>query len=208
VRIPFKRASFGAVLLAGLLAACRGVTGYTPPSLASQTSGSPTSLSPDKVMLKCSAPGSKVPGTYIMFGAVGNVKGSTFTSNSTYSNWLKVHVVASPSPKPTPTPRHAPWYYYFGTFALKSPKKEEGCATLATTISGKPIIKGLSYNAFGDGVPKYEKTVRVQILEMGQLSEVIHGLGKSGGSGTLTLTLNGKGYGTGSVTLVGRVTLK
>ena len=141
-----------------------------------------------------------------MFGAAGDVKGSTFTSNSSHSNWLKVQVAASPSPKPTSTPRHAPWYYYFGTFALKSPK-EQGCATLATTISGKPIMKGLDYDGFADGVPKYKKTVRVKI-EIGQLSEVIHGLGGSGGSGTLTLTLNDKPYDTGTVTFIGRIILK
>lgn len=207
MRLSFERASFGAVLLAALLAACRGGAGYTPPSLASQNSETPTSLSPDKAKLKCTASDSKVPGTYVMFGAAGDVKGSTFTSNSSHSNWLKVQVAASPSPKPTPTPRHAPWYYYFGTFTLKSPK-EKGCATLATTISGKPIMKGLDYDGFADGVPKYEKTVRVKILEIGQLSEVIHGLGGSGGSGTVTLTLNDKPYDTGTVTFTGRIILK
>jgi hypothetical protein len=207
VRISFERASFGAILLTALLAACRGGAGYAPPSLASQTSKTTTALSPDKTALKCTAPASKVPGKYVMFGAAGDVKGSTFTSDSASSDWLKVSVAASPSPKPTPTPRHAPWYYYFGTFALKSPK-EQGCATLATTVSGKPIFKGMSFNGFADGVPKYEKTVRVKILEMGQLTEAIHGLGASGGSGTVTLTLNGKPYNTGAVTFVGRVILK
>lgn len=207
MRISLERASFGAVLLAALLAACRGGVGYTPSSFASETSGSPNALSPDKGMLTCSAPGSKVPGTYIMFAASGDVKGSNFTSNSAHSDWLKVSVAASPSPKPTPTPGHAPWYYYVGTFVLKSPK-EQGCATLATTISGKPIFKSLSYNGFADGVPKYEKAVRVKILEIGQLAEAIHGLGKSGGSGTLTLTLKGKRYDTGAVTFTKRIILK
>lgn len=207
MRFSFERASFGAVLLAALLAACRGTVGYTPPSLGSQTSETPASLSPNKATLKCTAPSSKVPGTYVMFGAAGDVKGSTFTSSYAHSDWLKVSVAASPSPKPTPTPRHAPWYYYFGTFALKSPK-EQGCATLATTISGKPIMKSLSYNAFADGVPKYKKTVRVKILAIGQLTEAIHGLSASGGSGTLTLMLKGKRYDTGTVTFTGRVTLK
>ena len=207
MQLSFERASFGALLLAALLAACRGGANYSPPSLASQNSEARTSLSPDKAKLKCTAPDSKVPGTYVMFAAAGDVKGSTFTSNSSHSNWLKVEVAASPSPKPTPTPKHAPWYYYVGTFVLKSPK-EQGCATLATTISGKPIIKGLDYDSFADGVPKYAKTVSVKILEIGQITEVVHGLGESGGSGTLKLTLDDKPYDTGTVTFTERVILK
>lgn len=206
MRKSFERASLGALLAASLLVACRGV-GYTPTALGPQTSGAATSLSPDKVMLKCTAPPSKVPGKYIMFGASGDVKGSTFTSNSAHSDWLQVSVVASPSPKPMPTPRHTPWYFYFGTFALKT-HKEQGCAALATTIDGKPILKGLSYNAFADGVPKYAKAVKVKILETGQLTEAIHGLGQSGGSGTLTLSLSGKRFDTGTVIFTGRITLK
>jgi hypothetical protein len=203
VRVSYERVSLGAIALAAFLAACHGAAGYTPsPPLASQ---SVRSVSPDAKIPPCTAPGAKVPGKYYVLFAGGNVKSGTFKSVSTVSSWNQDSVVASPSPKPSPTPTHAPYYQYYGTFALKT-SKEKGCAYLLTTLSGKPLFPPETENAFADGVPKYEKSVSVKILQMGPLAEKIHGLGASGGSGTVTLS--GAHKDTGSVTFVGRIILK
>lgn len=214
--------AFGALLTAASMAACNG--GYAPPAshLASQQVHESPVLSllpahlrdalrdrPD-VTIACNTPVAKIPGTYSIFFAVGNVKGSSFASVSKGSVYLLVKLAKSTSPPVSPVPSFSPspapnpLYLYYGTFAINGGKG--GCAFLLTTQNGKPLPSS-HYNGVSVGLPKVTAThYKGTVADFGTANVKIGGLSASGGHGTVTLT-GATGAHAGTIALAGRVSI-
>ncbi|HTU80747.1 MAG TPA: hypothetical protein VMF61_01375 [Candidatus Acidoferrales bacterium] len=223
------RAAFAALVTVAVATACHGVGSLTPAGemqSASLTGVPPATidalrsegLSDDQIAAAthyCTAPAAKVPGIYTTFISQGSVRGSTYTSSG-YSLYVtEKYVKATPGPSATPTTGPTPStkppkpeYFYYGGFTLA--KGKGGCAFLLTTVNHKPL-KRSKYNSFGIGSPNFQ-TVDYKLkeppLKNGLMTLTINGLSASGGHGPMVLkTSQGGTYTTGTVTLVGRLTL-
>jgi hypothetical protein len=220
---------------AGVLAACQGVSTYAPQA-GDAGNSAPAAVSslrlpapfdtlasrtPDAAAL-CSARYVKVPGKYITMFALGEIKGTTFTSGGVLAIWSLDSYTKGAKPTPTPstgptatpttgpTPKPVKVYLYTGTYMTKK-TKQTGCALLIATVSKKPIIKGepgngLSSNSVQTNEKYPPKTT--QIL-FGSLSETITGLSAKGGKGkAILMTQMGKQYDTATITLTSRIETK
>jgi hypothetical protein len=208
----YRPSAAAALFAVAALVACHGVGsgGYTP---SASQEAIPDSAQHPAAKAVCTSP--KVgAGTFMLYAASGNVKGTTFTalkgpSAGGWDIFKDAKAKPTPTPVPTSTPKPVAVYLYYGTFATKN--KFKGCAALATTISGKPIIKGETFNAIADGAPN-EKLAHFSLKEVdfGLISALtISHLSSKGGSGTGTfVTVKGKPYTTVSITLIGRVKVK
>jgi hypothetical protein len=223
----YPKAVFASIVAGAILAACHGGNTFTPsaaPATGDMSYAAPDGLLAGKSVppeatealrakeVTCTAPLARVPGSYVLFIASGNVKHSKFTANVKTSIWEQVRLTkatpppsASPSPTASPTngPTPAPEYFYWGTYKLA--KGKGGCAVLLTTKNGKPIA-GTKANAVAIGTPKIKaKYYHLSFQGEGPMSMTISGLSATGGSGPFTLrTSSGAVYNTGTVTLVGR----
>jgi hypothetical protein len=208
----YRPSAAAALFAVAALVACHGVGGggYTP---SASQEAAPDSAQHPAAKAVCKSP--KVgAGTFMLYAASGNVKGTTFTAltGSSAGGW-DIFKLAKAKPTPTPVPSATPKpvavYLYYGTFATKN--KFKGCAALATTVSGKPIVKGESFNAIADGAAN-EKLAHFSLKEVdfGLISAMtISHLSSNGGSGTGTfVTVEEKPYTTVSITLIGRVKVK
>jgi hypothetical protein len=211
--------ALGVAVAIAAFVACSG--GRMLPSFDSPGSTAGAAASP----LTCTAPASRIPGTYaelIAFG--GTVRGSTFTSGKGgLSLWLLAKFVkATPgptpspgstaTPKPTPTPvvtapPGQPLYVYFGTYVLK--KYGQGCALLIASVNGK-TIKGQKGSGLAVGFPNFKSDTRPLNVTEGALTMTISNLGVTGGKGSAILAnpKGGANIDTGTVTFVGRVEIK
>jgi hypothetical protein len=208
----YRPSAAAALFAVAALVACHGVGGggYTP---SASQEAVPDSAQHPVAKAVCTSP--KVgAGTFMLYAAGGNVKGTTFTAlkGPSAGGWdIFKYAKAKPTPTPVPTatPKPVAVYLYYGTFATKN--KFKGCAVLATTISGKPIIKGETFNAIADGAAN-EKLAHFSLkdVDFGLISALtISHLSSKGGSGTGTfVTVEEKPYTTVSITLIGRVKVK
>ncbi len=212
----YRPSATAVLFVAAALVACHGVGGGGYAPSVSQEVASDSARQPvvPEAGIVCKSP--KVgPGTYLLYDAPGNVKGTTFTalaSKSLEGGWdvfKYVKVKPTPTPKPSPTPKPIALYAYYGTFATKNHFK--GCALLFTTVSGKPIFKGETFNADTDGVPYFKAgSYSFKNVAFGLISSLtISHLSASGGSGSGTfVTVSDKPYTTVSIDLIGRVQIK
>jgi hypothetical protein len=211
----YRPSAAAALFAVAALVACHGVGGggYTPLASQEAVPDSASQAIAPQAGIVCKAP--KVgPGTYMLYAAGGNVKGATFTalkgpSGGGWTVFKYVKAKPTPTPKPSPTPKPVALYVYYGTFATKN--KFAGCAFLDTTISGKPIIKGGSFNAITDGAAHVDLAhFSLKEVDFGLISALtISHLSSKGGSGTGTfVTIKGKPYTTVSIALTGRVEVK
>lgn len=206
------------VVIAALIAGCRGPADYVPSNIgpdngAPAGEGSPLLAHLDATKLKCPAPLVKVPGTYVVMSATGTLKNGRFVSaaNAYGGIWSQVkYTAATPGPTASPTslPSVPPEYLYYGRYTLKK-SRQTGCATLITTQSGKDF-PGLSDNALADGAPVVRlKNVNLKIGTFGKLAETITGITPTSGHGTAVLrTSKGAPFDTATITIVGRLSLK
>jgi hypothetical protein len=212
----YRPSAAAALFVAAALVACHGAGGggYAPtvsPEFAPNSASHPISPATGIV---CKSP--KVgPGTYMLYAASGNVKGSTFTEftgpsgGGGWTIFKYAKAKPTPTPAPSPTPKPVTVYLYYGTFATKN--KFTGCAVLATTVNGKPIIKGDTFNAITDGVANIKLAhFSLKEVDFGFVSALtISHLSSNGGSGTGSfVTTKKKPYTTVSITLIGRVKVK
>jgi len=207
------------VLAIGVFAGCRGATNYVPVASAPNSVRAiapnvQSLLSDTTIAAACTNGTAKVPGTYILMVAFGNVKSSKFTSQ-TGSLWLQeryVKATPGPTPKPSTVPSAKPGppdYIYTGTYALKN-SKQTGCAVLMTTENGKPFA-GTTQNAFAVGAPvvKAKAYNLVSTGVTGNLVLTIASLSASGGRGSAKLTtMTGTLYDTATITLTARFATK
>jgi hypothetical protein len=159
----------------------------------------------------------RVPGTYALLIASGNVKKTTFTTIAG-SLWELSAITegtpppstspsSSPTTGPTSTPKPTgPEYLYLGDYSTK--KSGHGCAILIATVSHKRF-QGDTYNAFGIGFPSVKaKYPRYKLISHGPLAVTISGLSATSGKGKATLkNTTGTTYDTGSISLVERIEL-
>jgi hypothetical protein len=214
---------------AGVLAACQGVSTYAPQA-GDAGNSVPAAVSslrlpapfdtlpsrmPDAAAL-CNARNVKVPGKYITMFALGEVKGTTFTSGGVLAIWSLDQYTKGTKPTPTPstgptpttgpTPKPIKVYLYTGTYTTKK-SKQTGCAVLFATVNKRPLIKGQPGNGLSSNsvLTDVKYLVTTPIL-FGSLSEKITGLSAKGGRGKAILTTQtGKQYDTATITLVSRV---
>lgn len=217
------QAIFAALALAAIASACQGA-GFAPPASQAVYSTMPAAPNvsaplsrlglgaamPDKIPA-CNAPVVGVPGTYISWIAIGNVKMGTFKATQAASEYFVLkYAKATPPPSPSPTaspttgPTPPPMYYYYGTYTLKRGKG--GCAYLLTTVNGKPF-KGTKYNGTALGSPRVAaKYYNTTFVSYGPMTMTVKHLSASGGRGSFVLLKSGGGtYNTGNVTFTGRV---
>jgi hypothetical protein len=212
----YRPSATAALFVAAALVACHGVGdgGYTP-SVSQEVAPGAAQLPVGPAGIVCKSP--KVgPGTYLLYDAAGNVKGTTFTELPAKSGggggwdvFKYVKVKPTPTPKPSPTPKPIALYAYYGTFATANHFK--GCALLFTTVSGKPIFKGETFNADTDGAPYLKPgSYSLRNVAFGLISSLtISHLSASGGSGSgKFVTVKGKPYTTVSIALTGRAQIK
>jgi hypothetical protein len=220
-----KTASLSLVVGA-LLAACNGGSGYVPAAVA------PTSVGPvrdlvqtstfpgmpplghiDASKLKCPAPYSKVPGTYVVMSTFGTLKNGTFVSakapfGGTWAQVAYTRATPGPTASPTTAPSSPPEYVYYGSYTLQK-KKQTGCATLFTTQSGKDFTD-IPANALSGGAPLVKAlNFNLKVGVIGKLTEKITGVTATSGTGTAILTTSkGKPFDTATIKLVGRLAIK
>jgi hypothetical protein len=220
---PFNlKIAFFSILVGGLLAACNGASNLMPGSLGSAEdsaqmpalAGMPSLPHVDATKLKCPAPYSNVPGTYVVMSAFGTLKGGTFvTSTSKFSSntWAEVKYTRA-TPGPTATPKTPPpttaEYLYYGSYTLAK-HKQTGCALLSATQNGKDF-PGLPSNALVANAPLTKVVnVNIKVGQLGKLTEKITGVTPTSGHGTAVLTTSkGAPFDTATITLVGRIAIK
>ena len=218
------QATFAALALAAIASACQGGAGITPPTSPTTSSNAATApdlsaplsrlglgpAMPDRIPA-CKAPVVGVPGTYVSWISVGNVKRGTFKATKAASQYVVLkYAKATPPPSPSPTaspttgPTPEPMYYYYGTYTLKRGKG--GCAYLLTTVNGKPF-KGTKFNGTGLGSPRVAaKYFATTFVTYGPMTMTVKNLSAHGGKGSFVLLKSTGGtYNSGNVTFTGRV---
>jgi hypothetical protein len=167
---------------------------------------------PPDVTSICSAPASKVPGSYVILFALGDLTGSTFTGSGLWflENLAKGTPGPTPTPGVTPTPiKGKPLYLYYGTFRLKT-HKEQGCVFMIATKSGKPLSKKAKGNAEILGtVATKVKYLRVTFTTTsGSVSAKLSGVSATGGAGSaVLLSSTGAAYDKATISILGRVSI-
>jgi hypothetical protein len=231
--MKIKSLTLAFLFAAGVLAACHGVSPFTPQSGGMDDSSSaalarihlPAPFDELASQLpngagSCTAPDVKIPGKYITMIAGGTAKGSTFTTKgSIVAEWSLDEYTKgtkpSPTPPTTPTPKGSPTpkpikvWIYTGTWMTKR-TKETGCATLITTQDGKPLFPGIGSGVSENSVVFKDLYVKSkEVGKPGSLFETFTGLSATGGHGSATLTSSkGKPYDTAVITLTGRISSK
>jgi len=210
------------VLAAGVLVACQGTPSATPmgdASVAAPTRVAPGlaqhwpagETMPDLATFCGGIKDSKIPGKYVFMISSGNLTGGSFDGKGTW--FVFDYSLGTPGPTPTPgvspSPiKGEPLYLYYGSYTLTK-GNQSGCAFIAVTQSGKPL-KSEKVNAFGVGTIIADvKYLRLELTSTeGIFSETVTGVTPTTGSGHLTLlTTKGKSYATGTITIVGRLSI-
>ena len=200
-----QRATLAIFAAAAVLAACHGGSLPAVPQSQSETA----QARPASSSIPACAVYSKLPGNYIIFTGVGNVKGNAFKGVTAKSPWYELaytNASASPPPYPSPSPSVAE-YEYYGTYTIQK-HKTKGCVYLVTSKSGKPINQTYNADTFGTPFFKTPTANGSQPVAYGFVSSSLK-LTTAGGSGTLTLTDNsGASYDNGTVKFTGRALLE
>lgn len=216
VKLPKEKTASIALTAIVTLAGCHGSTSYVPTagvaySAAAAAPSWQSLLTAASVAGSCTKATAKVPGTYILLVAFGNVRNAKFTSVAG-SLWLQErYVTARPGPSPTPSTLPSakpgpPDYLYTGSYTLKK-SRQTGCAVLLTTQNGKSF-KGSKENAFAVGSPVVKaKAWKIESTGLtGGLTLTVANLSASGGRGSAKLTTStGAPYDTATIALTARL---
>jgi hypothetical protein len=194
--------------LAPVVAVAAMLTGCQAPQLTSVPVALPDEAGAARGRLNdnfpdCRSRRAPIPGTYILIYSDGNVTANAYRSIDAF--WAEGTVEGGATQRdgnspPAPTQRT---YLYSGTYQLTR-TKQTGCVYLETTVNGKPFDSSRN-NASLAALPNFRS--KNFTFDGGKGGPVKIGplkIAATGGNATLTLSLKGRQYDTGMLSLTER----